>query len=71
MQNAVEQTARALEAAGASVKEVALPPLLEDAWRAHPVIQSYEACRALAFEYDNKRELIGPFIRDISPRARA
>jgi Asp-tRNA(Asn)/Glu-tRNA(Gln) amidotransferase A subunit family amidase len=64
MQNAVETTARALEAAGASVKEAAMPPLLEDAWRAHPVIQWYEACRALAFEYDNKRELIGPFIRD-------
>jgi Asp-tRNA(Asn)/Glu-tRNA(Gln) amidotransferase A subunit family amidase len=64
MQNAVETTARALEAAGASVKDAAMPPLLEDAWRAHPVIQWYEACRALAFEYDNKRELIGPFIRD-------
>ena len=35
MQNAVETTARALEAAGASVKDAAMPPLLEDAWRAH------------------------------------
>ena len=64
MQNAIETTARALEAGGASVKDVALPPMLEDAWRAHPVIQWYEACRALAYEYDNKRDVIGPFIRD-------
>ena len=36
-------TARALEAAGASVKDVTLPPLLEDAWRAHKVIILHEA----------------------------
>jgi len=60
MQNAVDTTARALEAAGASVKEVALPPLLEDAWRAHKVIILHEAARSYAFEYDNKRDLLGP-----------
>jgi Asp-tRNA(Asn)/Glu-tRNA(Gln) amidotransferase A subunit family amidase len=60
MQNAVEQTARALSAAGASVKDVSLPPLLEDAWRAHKVIILHEAARAYAYEYDNKRALLGP-----------
>ena len=60
MQNAVETTARALEAAGASVKDVALPPLLEDAWRAHKVIIEYEAARSYAYEYDHKRDLLGP-----------
>jgi Asp-tRNA(Asn)/Glu-tRNA(Gln) amidotransferase A subunit family amidase len=60
MQKAVEQTARALEAAGASVKDVTLPPLLEDAWRAHKVIILHEAARSYAFEYDNKRDLLGP-----------
>jgi Asp-tRNA(Asn)/Glu-tRNA(Gln) amidotransferase A subunit family amidase len=60
MQNAVEQAARALEAQGATVRDTALPPLLEDAWRAHKVIILYEAARAYAFEYDNKRELLGP-----------
>jgi Asp-tRNA(Asn)/Glu-tRNA(Gln) amidotransferase A subunit family amidase len=60
MQNAVEQAARALQAAGASVKDVTLPPLLEDAWRAHKVIILHEAARAYAFEYDHKRELLGP-----------
>jgi Asp-tRNA(Asn)/Glu-tRNA(Gln) amidotransferase A subunit family amidase len=60
MQNAVDTAARALEGAGASVKEVALPPLLEDAWRAHKTIILHEAARSYAFEYDNRRELLGP-----------
>ncbi|MEA2928486.1 MAG: hypothetical protein QOG38_914, partial [Hyphomicrobiales bacterium] len=60
MQNAVEQTARALESAGASVKDVTAPPVLEDAWRAHKVIVLHEAARSYAFEYDNKRDLLGP-----------
>ncbi|TMJ01266.1 MAG: amidase [Alphaproteobacteria bacterium] len=60
MQNAVDTAARDLEAAGASVTEVALPPLLQDAWRAHKVIILYEAGLSYAFEYDNKRDLLGP-----------
>jgi Asp-tRNA(Asn)/Glu-tRNA(Gln) amidotransferase A subunit family amidase len=60
MQNAIDTTARALEAAGASVKEATLPPLLEDAWRAHKVIVLHEAARSYAFEYDNRRDLLGP-----------
>jgi Asp-tRNA(Asn)/Glu-tRNA(Gln) amidotransferase A subunit family amidase len=60
MQNAVEQSARALESAGASVKDVTAPPVLEDAWRAHKVIVLHEAARSYAFEYDNKRDLLGP-----------
>ena len=60
MQNALEATARAMETAGASVKDVTLPPLLEDAWRAHKVIIHYEAGRSYAYEYDNKRVLLGP-----------
>jgi Asp-tRNA(Asn)/Glu-tRNA(Gln) amidotransferase A subunit family amidase len=60
MQNAVETTARAMDAAGASVKEVTLPPLLEDAWRAHKIVILYEAGLSYAYEYDNKRDLLGP-----------
>jgi Asp-tRNA(Asn)/Glu-tRNA(Gln) amidotransferase A subunit family amidase len=63
MQNAVEATARALERAGASVKEATLPPLLEDAWRIHRTIMLHEAARAYAFEYDHKRDLLGPKTR--------
>jgi Asp-tRNA(Asn)/Glu-tRNA(Gln) amidotransferase A subunit family amidase len=60
MQNALDTTARAMQAAGANVKDVTLPPLLEDAWRAHKVIILYEAGLSYAYEYDNKRELLGP-----------
>src|SRR4051812_2430201 len=60
MQNALDTTARAMETGGASVKDVTLPPLLEDAWRAHKVIILYEAGLSYAYEYDNKRELLGP-----------
>ena len=60
MQNAIDVTARALEAAGANVKETTLPPLLQDAWRAHKTIILYEAGLSYAYEYDNKRDLLGP-----------
>ena len=60
MQNAIATSAAAIEAAGASVKDVALPPLLEDAWRAHKTIILHEAARSYAFEYDHKRDLLGP-----------
>jgi Asp-tRNA(Asn)/Glu-tRNA(Gln) amidotransferase A subunit family amidase len=71
MQNAVETTARSLEAAGASVKDVTLPPLLEDAWRAHKVIIQYEASLSYAYEYDNKRALLGPKTISMLDEARA
>jgi len=69
MQKAIGITARALEAAGASVKEAMLPPLLEDAWRAHRTIMLYEAARSYAFEQDHKRDLLGPKTRDMLDEA--
>jgi Asp-tRNA(Asn)/Glu-tRNA(Gln) amidotransferase A subunit family amidase len=71
MQRAVEDAARCAEAAGAHVKEIALPPILEDAWRAHVVVQQYEANRALAFEYDRHRDTIGPMIRELLGKSAA
>jgi len=65
MQNAIGEAARALEHAGASVKETMLPPLLEDAWRAHRTISLYEAARSYAFENDHKRDLLGPKTRTL------
>jgi Asp-tRNA(Asn)/Glu-tRNA(Gln) amidotransferase A subunit family amidase len=65
MQRAVEEAGRLAEAGGARVKDLVLPPILEDAWRAHVVIQQYEASRALAYEYDMKRDKIGPMIREL------
>jgi Asp-tRNA(Asn)/Glu-tRNA(Gln) amidotransferase A subunit family amidase len=64
MQAAVETAASRAAAAGARVDEVVLPPLFEDAFRAHAIVQDYEAYRALSFEYDHHRDKIGPILRD-------
>ena len=69
MQGAVERAARAAEAAGATVIEHAMPPILEEAWRAQMIIQDYEAIRSLAYEYDRHRDLIGAPLRDQLDRA--
>jgi Asp-tRNA(Asn)/Glu-tRNA(Gln) amidotransferase A subunit family amidase len=63
MQRAIETTARAAAAAGASVTEHDTVPFLEEAEAAHGVISRYEAFRALAFEYDNHRDVLGPMVR--------
>ena len=62
MQRALEQAARAAERAGAIVINIDLPPVLPEAFDAHPIIQDYEAFRALAFEYDHHRDRIGPLL---------
>jgi len=71
MQRAVEEAARRAQAAGARVNDMVLPPILEDAWRAHVVVQQYEAYRALAFEYDRHRDTIGPIIRELLEKSAA
>jgi Asp-tRNA(Asn)/Glu-tRNA(Gln) amidotransferase A subunit family amidase len=63
MQNAIESAARIAQAAGAKVTDVTLPNELEDAYGAQFVIQDYETFRALAFEYDRHRDLIGRPLR--------
>jgi len=63
MQAALEAAGRAAEAAGASVTELALPPILQDAERLHRTIQDYEAFRALAYEYDHHRDAIADRLR--------
>jgi Asp-tRNA(Asn)/Glu-tRNA(Gln) amidotransferase A subunit family amidase len=63
MRGAVETAARAAQSAGGSVCELELPPLLKEAFEAHPVIQAYQAYRALAFEYDNCREQLSAPLR--------
>ena len=64
MQAAVERAARAAEAMGARVKEIALPPIFEETTRCHGTIQDYEAFRTLAFEYDRHRDRLGPILRE-------
>ena len=65
MQHAVEDTARRAAGAGATVTEFDRLPFLEDAETAHGTINRYEAFRALAFEYDNHRDALGPAVRTI------
>jgi Asp-tRNA(Asn)/Glu-tRNA(Gln) amidotransferase A subunit family amidase len=64
MQAALERAARAAQAAGARVRELTLPPIFEEAMRAHVVIQNHEAYRALGYEFDNHRERLGPILRE-------
>jgi Asp-tRNA(Asn)/Glu-tRNA(Gln) amidotransferase A subunit family amidase len=64
MQAAVERAARAAQAAGARVKALTLPPIFEDAVRAHGTVQDYEAYRALADEFDRHRGAFGPILRE-------
>ena len=62
MQRAIEDTARAAQTAGARVEDVDLPDVVEEARRLQPTIMDYEAFRALAYEYDNHRNAIGPML---------
>lgn len=47
---ALEQAARAAGQAGARVTELAMPPVLDGLAEQQPIIQAYEAARALAWE---------------------
>jgi len=71
MQGAVESAAKAAAVAGARVSEPAWPPLLRDAFMAHPTIQDYEAYRTLAFEYDRHRDALSPILRGMLDKAAA
>jgi Asp-tRNA(Asn)/Glu-tRNA(Gln) amidotransferase A subunit family amidase len=64
MQAAVEQAARAAETAGATVKELVLPPIFEQAMTAHQIIAAYEASRSLAFEHDHHHDRLGAIVRE-------
>jgi Asp-tRNA(Asn)/Glu-tRNA(Gln) amidotransferase A subunit family amidase len=63
MRDAVEKAARIAEAAGARIEEITLPQNVEEAYRAHPVIMNYEASIALAYEYDQRRQQLGPMLQ--------
>ncbi len=64
MQTALDAAARAAEKAGASVSELTLPAIFEEASHAYPIIAGFEAYLALAFEYDRYRERLGPLLRE-------
>jgi Asp-tRNA(Asn)/Glu-tRNA(Gln) amidotransferase A subunit family amidase len=64
MQRAVEQAAKCAEAAGATVVDVPLPPILEQAYGAQFIIQDYETFRSRTFEYDRHRDQLGRELRE-------
>jgi Asp-tRNA(Asn)/Glu-tRNA(Gln) amidotransferase A subunit family amidase len=49
--------------AGASMQTIDLPEMVQEAWRIHPVIQDFEAHRALAWEYSERHDQIAPMVR--------
>jgi Asp-tRNA(Asn)/Glu-tRNA(Gln) amidotransferase A subunit family amidase len=71
MHTAIDTAARAAEANGATVTDLEMPEILQEAYRAQFVIQDFEAFRSLAFEYDSHRDQIGPPLREQLDRAAA
>jgi Asp-tRNA(Asn)/Glu-tRNA(Gln) amidotransferase A subunit family amidase len=53
----------AAERAGASVRTLALPEIVAEAWRIHPTLQEFEAHQALAWEYRTHHDALPPRLR--------
>ena len=62
---AVETAARAAEKAGARLSDIELPPILGEAFKAHRIVQGYEAARSLAYEQDHHGARLGPMLREL------
>ena len=60
---ALRIAAMAAEGAGASVRARALPEIVADAWRIHPIVQEFEAHQALAWEYRTHYDAMAPLVR--------
>ena len=60
---ALRVATKAAERAGASVRTLALPEIVAEAWRLHPVIQEFEAHQALAWEYRENYAALAPNLR--------
>lgn len=54
---------KAAERAGATVRALALPEIVAEAWRIHPVLQEFEAHQALAWEYLEHYDAVAPNLR--------
>jgi Asp-tRNA(Asn)/Glu-tRNA(Gln) amidotransferase A subunit family amidase len=66
----------AAERAGASVRTLALPDIVAEAWRIHTTVQQFEAHQAFAWEYRENYDAMPPLLRgrlddsrDIAPTA--
>jgi Asp-tRNA(Asn)/Glu-tRNA(Gln) amidotransferase A subunit family amidase len=60
---ALQVAARAAERAGASVRTLAMPDVVAEAWRIHPDVQEFEAHQALAWEYRENYDAMPPLLR--------
>ncbi|QPF94643.1 amidase [Bradyrhizobium commune] len=54
---------KAAERAGASVEIIEMSETVKEAWRIHPIIQDFEAHRALAWEFSEHHDEIAPMLR--------
>jgi len=61
---ALRIAAAAAERAGAAVRALSLPEIVAEAWRIHPIVQEFEAHRALAWEYRVHHDAIPPLTRE-------
>jgi Asp-tRNA(Asn)/Glu-tRNA(Gln) amidotransferase A subunit family amidase len=53
----------AVERAGVSVRTIALPEIVAEAWGAHEAVQEFEAHQALAWEYRTQNDAMPPLLR--------
>lgn len=60
---ALRIAAVAAERAGALVRTLALPEIVGEAWRVHPIVQFFEAHRAMAWEYRANYDAMPPLLR--------
>ncbi|MCA6122722.1 amidase [Bradyrhizobium sp. WSM 1704] len=60
---ALQKAARAAGQAGAAVRELALPEIVAEAWRIHPVVQDFEAQQSFAWEYEQNYDAMPPLLR--------
>jgi Asp-tRNA(Asn)/Glu-tRNA(Gln) amidotransferase A subunit family amidase len=61
---ALRIAAIAAEGAGASVRTLALPQIVAEAWRIHPTVMEFEAHQALAWEYGVHYDAMPPLLRE-------
>src|SRR6185503_19828283 len=62
---ALDSTAQAASAANARVRDIKLTPVLAAAFRAHGIIQAYEAARSLASEYERARDKLAKGVLEL------
>jgi Asp-tRNA(Asn)/Glu-tRNA(Gln) amidotransferase A subunit family amidase len=60
---ALQIAVRAAEHAGAAVRTLAMPEIVAEAWRIHPIVQEFEAHQSFAWEYRENYDAMPPKLR--------